>query len=236
MLFAENRTHRGAVTRYGHAQPSLALSAFKRSVCNLWWRTIGPVLRLRFDASVARVFRVLVVGSAITAFGPTLCAAQAMLELPGAANFKEMRILDGERLIFSERKLKSLEENVKLLFISTSEKVEDLLVEADRLDFVYDEKTGELAQVAATGHVRFTMESSKRQLRADTVTWFIAENKAEFRRNPTIVSERGTLTGESITHYFSEDRTVVKKPRAIFTIPEKKEQKIDLQTPKKESQ
>jgi lipopolysaccharide transport protein LptA len=96
-------------------------------------------------------------------------------------------------------------------------------LKADRIDFFYAGDPQELDKVVASGNVSFTMETSMRQLQADEVTWFTADNKVEFRGNPKVISERGTLTGESIVHYLSDDRTAVVKPRAVFIVPEKKE-------------
>ena len=209
------------------------------------------VCRTRVRAITRLTCAALLTGLAFTAFAQSACTAQAAMQLPGGENFKEMRITDGERMVVLRGKLKSLEDHIELRLIGASEEAENVTVKADKIEFFYDVVPGEMAageettgvaessvtdeqekpaenetEAAATaspGTVSFTMESSKRELQADEVTWFTADNRAEFRGNPRVVSEDGTLTGTSIVHYLSEDRTVVQNPRAVFVIPEKEE-------------
>lgn len=151
-------------------------------------------------------------------------AAEGAMELPGARNFEEIRITDGDLLQLLEGNWR-LEGNVELQLIAASEQDEDVTVKADRIDFLFDEETDELSRIVATGNVSFTMQASERELRAQRVTWLMAENKVEFHGNPEAVIEGGTMTGESIIYYIEEDRAVVKRPRGAFPIPDKEDKK-----------
>jgi len=150
-----------------------------------------------------------------------LCTAQPDAQLPGGEKFKEMRIDDAERLEIPGGKPGLLEGHVQLQLVAASEEEEDVTVNADKIEFFYDEESGELARVVASGSVSFTMATSQRQLRADEAIWFTADNRAEFRGNPTVTDERGTLIGDSIVYHVSDDLIVVTKPRGAFLIPEK---------------
>jgi len=151
------------------------------------------------------------------------CAAQPDTQLPGGEKYKEMRIVDGERMEILHGKPRMLEEHVQLQLVAASEAEEDVTVDADRIEFFYDEESEELDRVVASGSVSFIMETSRRQLQADETIWFTADNRAEFRGNPTVTDERGTFTGDSIVYHVSDDLIVVTKPRAVFLIPEKEE-------------
>ena len=182
------------------------------------------VCRTRLQFVVHLMYVALLSGLAFLWFAEPACMAQQTdIQLPGGEDFKEMHITDGERMVFLQGKLESLEEHVELRLTAASEDGENVKLRADRISFSYAEDTQELDKVVASGNVSFTMETSERQLQADEVTWFTVDNRAEFRGDPKVISERGTLTGDSIVHYLSDDRTVVTKPRAVFVIPDAEE-------------
>lgn len=168
-----------------------------------------------------RVCVALLMGLAFTGLLVPVRAAQKSTQLPGGKDFKEMRIIDGERMVFSQEKPKSIEEHVELRLIAASEEDENLTVRADKIEFFYAEDTGELARVTATGNVSFIMDPSKVELHGDTVIWLTAENKVELRGSPKAIGEGWTLTGGSIVYYIEEGRGEVRKPRGEFVIPQK---------------
>jgi hypothetical protein len=179
------------------------------------------------EITVRCVFR-LMCGALLTVivssyFPQPLCTAQLDAQLPGGEKYKEMRIVDGERMEILHGRPRSLEEHVQLQLIATSEEEEDVTVNADKIEFFYDEESEELDRVVASGSVSFMMETSGRQLQADEAIWFAADNRAEFRGNPTVTDERGTFTGDSVVYHVSDDLIVVTKPRAVFLIPEKEQ-------------
>ncbi|MCK5558828.1 MAG: hypothetical protein KAJ01_10630 [Candidatus Hydrogenedentes bacterium] len=189
--------------------------------------------RVTFASGIRGAWIAPALAVAFSLFWESACAAQGAMDLPGGENFKEMRITGGERLILLGGKLKSIEENTELRLIAASEENENLTVRADRIDFFYAESADEparIVRVVADGNVSFVMESTRRVLRGDKMTWFVAENKVEFAGNPAVVTEDGTLTGRSIVHYLDEGRTVVEKPRGEFLIPEKEDTKEESKT------
>ncbi len=174
--------------------------------------------------AVARLMRAAVLaGLAVSYCAGPLCGAQPGVQMPGGEKFKEMRILDGERLEIPGGKPRLLEGHVQLQLIAASEEDENVTVNADKIEFFYDEESEELARVVASGSVSFVMETSRRQLQADEAIWFTADNRAEFQGNPTVTDERGTLTGDSVVYHVGDDLIVVTKPRGVFLIPEKEE-------------
>ena len=179
------------------------------------------ICEIRLHCVVRLIYGAVLAGLAFSHCAEPLCVDQAETQLPGGEKFKEMRIVDGERMEIVHGRPALLERHVQLQLIGASEKDENVTVNAERIEFVYDEESNELTRVVATGSVSFVMESTRRQLQADEAIWFTADNRAEFRGNPTVTDERGTFTGDPIVYHVSDDRIVVANPRAVFLIPER---------------
>jgi lipopolysaccharide export system protein LptA len=101
----------------------------------------------------------------------------------------------------------------------------DISIYADKLSIYYGEKNNEVDKIEADGSVRIVQEN--RTGIADHAVYDNREGRITLTGNPKVMQGSDTLSGETITYFIDEDRSVVtggvnKRVEAVIQQPARK--------------
>lgn len=91
--------------------------------------------------------------------------------------------------------------------VMADDKDRDMVVLADRMEFLFDEKMERIQKGIATGNVRATIK--EKRVTADQLELFPDEDKAVLTGNPRAWQDNDLVTGTRMTIYSKEDRAIV---------------------------
>lgn len=91
--------------------------------------------------------------------------------------------------------------------VMADDKDRDMVVLADKMEFLFDEKMERIQKGIATGNVRATIK--EKRVTADQLELFPDEDKAVLTGNPRAWQDNDLITGTKITIFSKEDRAIV---------------------------
>lgn len=91
--------------------------------------------------------------------------------------------------------------------VMADDKDRSMVVLADKMEFLFDEKMERIQKGIATGNVRATIKEKK--VTAEQLELFPDEDKAVLTGNPRAWQDNDLITGTKITIFSKEDRAVV---------------------------
>lgn len=91
--------------------------------------------------------------------------------------------------------------------VMADDKDRGMVVLADKMEFLFDEKMERIQKGIATGNVRATIKEKK--VTADQLELFPDEDKAILTGNPRAWQDNDLITGTKITIFSKEDRAIV---------------------------
>jgi len=91
--------------------------------------------------------------------------------------------------------------------VMADDKDRGMVVLADKMEFLFDEKMERIQKGIATGNVRATIKEKK--ITADQLELFPDEDKAVLTGNPRAWQDNDLITGTKITIFSKEDRAIV---------------------------
>lgn len=91
--------------------------------------------------------------------------------------------------------------------VMADDKDKGLVVLADRMEFLFDEKMERIEKGLATGNVRLT--TGERKVTADQLELFPSEDKAILTGNPRAWQDNDLITGTKMIIFLKEDRAIV---------------------------
>lgn len=91
--------------------------------------------------------------------------------------------------------------------VMADDKDRDMVVLADKMEFLFDEKMERIQKGIATGNVRATIK--EKRVTADHLELFPDEDKAVLTGNPRAWQDNDLITGTKITIFSKEDRAIV---------------------------
>ena len=91
--------------------------------------------------------------------------------------------------------------------VMADDKDRSMVVLADKMEFLFDEKMERIQKGLATGNVRATIK--EKRVTADRLELFPDEDKAVLTGNPRAWQDNDLITGTKITIFSKEDRAIV---------------------------
>jgi lipopolysaccharide export system protein LptA len=91
--------------------------------------------------------------------------------------------------------------------VMADDKDRDMVVLADKMEFLFDEKMERIQKGIATGNVRATIK--EKRVTADRLELFPDEDKAVLTGNPRAWQDNDLITGTKMTIFSKEDRAIV---------------------------
>lgn len=91
--------------------------------------------------------------------------------------------------------------------VMADDKDRSMVVLADKMEFLFDEKMERIQKGIATGNVRVTIK--EKRITADRLELFPDEDKAVLTGNPRAWQDNDLITGTKMTIFSKEDRAVV---------------------------
>ncbi|BCS53465.1 lipopolysaccharide transport periplasmic protein LptA [Geobacter sp. SVR] len=101
----------------------------------------------------------------------------------------------------------------------------DIVIYADKVTINYGTKKEEVERIETEGNVRIIQEN--RTGMADRANYYSKEGRITLTGNPKLMQGGDTLTGENITYFLDEDRSIVtsgtnKRVEAVIQPPARK--------------
>ncbi len=93
-------------------------------------------------------------------------------------------------------------------------KTTDTTIHADKMLVYYNEGSGEVTKIEATGNVRLL--KGGRLITSQAATYYADEDKVVFTGEPRAEDGENVVTGNVMTYYISQDRSFVEKSKVFL--------------------
>lgn len=93
-------------------------------------------------------------------------------------------------------------------------KTGDMTMYADSMLVSYTEGSGEVTRIDAAGNVR--LQKGSRLITSGNAVYFAGEDKVVFTGEPRAVDGENVVSGETMTYYINDDRSVVEKSKVLL--------------------
>lgn len=93
-------------------------------------------------------------------------------------------------------------------------KTTDTTIHADKMLVFYNEGSGEVTRIDATGNVKLL--KGGRLITSQAATYYADEDKVVFTGEPRAEDGENVVTGNTMTYYISQDRSYVEKSRVFL--------------------